>query len=311
MVRKTIILGSGCAGSTAAIYAARADLEPLVLEGHEPGGQLSLTTLVENYPGFPEGITGPELVENMKKQAQRFGAEYRMERARRVEVDQRPFVVETDENQYTTQSIIVASGASARMLGLEGERRLLGYGVSTCATCDGYFFRNQRVVVVGGGDTAMEDSLYLTKHASHVTIIHRREELRASKIMAERAKENPKISFLWDTVVVDILDPEKKQVEAVRLKNVKTGEESLLKTDGVFVAIGHKPNTDIFEGILDRDENGYLKVSEGARTNVEGIFAAGDVHDHVYRQAVTAAGAGCRAAIECERYVGALEAQVR
>ncbi|MFZ0428681.1 MAG: thioredoxin-disulfide reductase [Acidobacteriota bacterium] len=311
MVRKTIILGSGCAGSTAAIYAARADLEPLVLEGHEPGGQLSLTTLVENYPGFPEGITGPELVENMKKQAQRFGAEYRMERARRVEVDQRPFVVETDENQYTTQSIIVASGASARMLGLEGERRLLGYGVSTCATCDGYFFRNQRVVVVGGGDTAMEDSLYLTKHASHVTIIHRREELRASKIMAERAKENPKISFLWDTVVVDILDPEKKQVEAVRLKNVKTGEESLLETDGVFVAIGHKPNTDIFEGILDRDENGYLKVSEGARTNVEGIFAAGDVHDHVYRQAVTAAGAGCRAAIECERYVGALEAQVR
>ena len=311
MVRKTIILGSGCAGSTAAIYAARADLEPLVLEGHEPGGQLSLTTLVENYPGFPEGITGPELVENMKKQAQRFGAEYRMERARRVEVDQRPFVVETDENQYTAQSIIVASGASARMLGLEGERRLLGYGVSTCATCDGYFFRNQRVVVVGGGDTAMEDSLYLTKHASHVTIIHRRDELRASKIMADRAKENPKISFLWDTVVVDILDPEKKQVEAVRLKNVKTGEESLLETDGVFVAIGHKPNTDIFEGILDRDENGYLKVSEGARTNVEGIFAAGDVHDHVYRQAITAAGAGCRAAIECERYVGALEAQVR
>ncbi len=311
MVRKTIILGSGCAGSTAAIYAARADLEPLVLEGHEPGGQLSLTTLVENYPGFPDGILGPELVENMKKQAQRFGAEYRMERARWVEVDRRPFVVETDEDRYETQTIIVASGASARMLGLEGERRLLGYGVSTCATCDGYFFRDQRVVVVGGGDTAMEDSLYLTKHAEHVTVIHRRDELRASKIMADRAFASPKISFVWDTVVTEILDPEKKRVEAVRLKNVKTGEESLLETDGVFVAIGHQPNTDIFEGILERDENGYLEVGKDGRTRVEGIFAAGDVHDHVYRQAVTAAGAGCRAAIECERYVGDLEAAVK
>ncbi len=310
MVRKTIILGSGCAGSTAAIYAARADLQPLVLEGHEPGGQLSLTTLVENYPGFPEGILGPELVENMKKQAQRFGAEYRMERARRIDVDTRPFVLETDENRYETHSLIVASGASARMLGIEGERKLLGYGVSTCATCDGYFFRDQRVVVVGGGDTAMEDSLYLTKHASHVTVIHRRDELRASKIMEDRARANPKISFLWDTVVTEILDPEKKQVEAVRLKNVKTGEESALETDGVFVAIGHKPNTDIFEGILDRDDNGYLDVGKGGRTKIEGIFAAGDVHDHVYRQAVTAAGAGCRAAIECERYLGELESRV-
>jgi thioredoxin reductase (NADPH) len=307
MVRKTIILGSGCAGSTAAIYAARADLQPLVLEGHEPGGQLSLTTLVENFPGFPDGIMGPELVENMKKQAQRFGAEYVMERAVRVEVEKRPFVVHTDQNRYETQSIIIASGASARMLGLASERSLLGHGVSTCATCDGYFFRNQKVVVVGGGDTAMEDALYLTKHASEVTIIHRRDELRASKIMAERARRNPKIRFIWDTVVIDILDPAKKRVEAVRLRNVKTGEESTLEVDGVFVAIGHKPNTEIFEGILDRNPDGYLVLENGSRTRIEGIFAAGDVHDHIYRQAVTAAGAGCRAAIDCERWLAEQE----
>jgi thioredoxin reductase (NADPH) len=308
MAFKTIVIGSGCAGSTAAIYAARANLEPLVLEGREPGGQLSLTTLVENFPGFPEGIQGPELVENMKRQAQRFGAEYRMERVTRVVADGRPFIVETDENRYETESIIVASGASAKLLGLEGERRLMGHGVSTCATCDGYFFRNQRVVVVGGGDTAMEDSIYLTKHASQVTVIHRRDELRASRIMADRARGNPKIRFIWDTVVVDILDPEKKTVEAVRLRNVKTGEESTLETDGVFVAIGHLPNTDIFEGVLDRDENGYLIVRDGSRTKVAGIFAAGDVHDHVYRQAVTAAGAGCRAAMDCERWLEEVEA---
>ena len=308
MAFKTIVIGSGCAGSTAAIYTARANLEPLVLEGREPGGQLSLTTLVENFPGFPEGIQGPELVDNMKRQAQRFGAEYRMERVTRVVADGRPFIVETDENRYETESIIVASGASAKLLGLEGERRLMGHGVSTCATCDGYFFRNQRVVVVGGGDTAMEDSIYLTKHASQVTVIHRRDELRASRIMADRARANPKIRFIWDTVVVDILDPEKKTVEAVRLRNVKTGEESTLETDGVFVAIGHLPNTDIFEGVLDRDENGYLIVRDGSRTKVAGIFAAGDVHDHVYRQAVTAAGAGCRAAMDCERWLEEVEA---
>ena len=308
MAFKTIVIGSGCAGSTAAIYAARANLEPLVLEGREPGGQLSLTTLVENFPGFPEGIQGPELVDNMKRQAQRFGAEYRMERVTRVVADGRPFIVETDENRYETESIIVASGASAKLLGLEGERRLMGHGVSTCATCDGYFFRNQRVVVVGGGDTAMEDSIYLTKHASQVTVIHRRDELRASRIMSDRARANPKIRFIWDTVVVDILDPEKKTVEAVRLRNVKTGEESTLETDGVFVAIGHLPNTDIFEGVLDRDENGYLIVRDGSRTKVAGIFAAGDVHDHVYRQAVTAAGAGCRAAMDCERWLEEVEA---
>jgi len=309
MTYKTIILGSGCAGSTAAIYTARAALSPLVLEGHEPGGQLSLTTLVENFPGFPEGVMGPELVENMKSQAQRFGAEYRMERAVRILAERRPFVVETDENRYEAETIIIASGASARMLGLPSERRLLGHGVSTCATCDGYFFRNQKVVVVGGGDTALEDAMYLTKHASKVTVIHRRDRLRASKIMADRAMANPKMAFVWDSVVVDILDPEKKAVEAVRLRNVKTGEETLLETDGVFVAIGHKPNTEIVADLLDLDENGYLRLTSGARTRIEGIFAAGDVHDFVYRQAITAAGAGCRAAIECERYLQEKEAE--
>lgn len=303
MTRKTIILGSGCAGSTAAIYAARANLDPLVLEGHEPGGQLSLTTLVENFPGFPEGVMGPELVENIKKQAQRFGAEYRMEGAVKVDLDGSPMIVETDAEQYETHSIIIASGASARFLGLESEKKLVGRGVSTCATCDGYFFRGQKVVVVGGGDTAMEDALFLTKHAEKVTVIHRRDELRASKFMAARAMASPKMEFLWDTVIVDILDVEKGAVEAVRLKNVKTGEESLFETHGVFVAIGHKPNTEIFEGKLEKDENGYLIVKNGSKTAVEGVFVAGDVHDQEYRQAITAAGAGCRAAIDCERYL--------
>jgi thioredoxin reductase (NADPH) len=307
MKRKVVILGSGCAGSTAAIYTARADLAPLVLEGHEPGGQLSLTTMVENFPGFPDGIMGPELVENMKKQAERFGAEYKMERAVKIQVSSKPFLVETDVEKYETETIIVAAGASAKFLGLDSERKLLGHGVSTCATCDGYFFRGLQVVVVGGGDTAMEDSLFLTKHAEKVRVIHRRDELRASKIMADRVLKNPKIEMIWDTVVTDILDPEKKLVEAVRLKNVKTGEESTLETDGVFVAIGHKPNTEIFEDTLERTENGYVLLKDGSRTNVDGIFAAGDVHDQEYRQAVTAAGAGCKAALDCERYLQALE----
>lgn len=305
MVYKVIILGSGCAGSTAAIYAARSNLEPLVLEGHEPGGQLGLTTMVENYPGFPEGIMGPELMERMKKQAERFGAVYRMEEALNVEIDSRPFVVETTDNRYETEAIIVASGASARMLGLESEKKLLGHGVSTCATCDGYFFRDQKVVVVGGGDTAMEDALFLTKFASSVTVVHRREELRASPIMAERALHDPKIDFLWNSVITEIFDPNKGLVEAVTIQNVRTGEESRLPTDGVFVAIGHKPNTEILEGKLELVEGGYLKIENGARTKVDGIFAAGDVHDHIYRQAVTAAGAGCRAAMDCERYLDA------
>jgi thioredoxin reductase (NADPH) len=302
MTRKIIILGSGCAGSTAAVYAARANLQPLVLEGHEPGGQLSLTTAVENFPGFPEGIQGPELVQLMKTQAERFGAEYKMEAVRQADLSSRPFTLQTDYDSYQAEALIVASGASAMMLGLPGEKRLLGHGVSTCATCDGYFFRNRKVVVVGGGDTAMEDSIFLTRFAEQVTVIHRRDELRASKIMAERARSNPKIDFIWDTVVADIMDPEKKSVEAVLLKNLKTGKEHILKTDGVFVAIGHKPNTEVFEGQLELDR-GYIVLFEGSRTSVEGVFAAGDVHDRVYRQAITAAGAGCRAAMDAEKYL--------
>lgn len=302
MAHKVVILGSGCAGSTAAIYAARADLEPLVLEGHEPGGQLSLTTDVENYPGFPDGVQGPELVALMKKQAARFGAVFKVELAKRVDLGKRPFVIETDEQEYQAQSLIVASGASAKLLGLESEKALIGHGVSTCATCDGYFFRDQSVVVVGGGDTAVEESMFLTKFASKVTMIHRRDQLRASKIMADRALKNSKIELLWDSVVTDIMDPSQKRVEAVKLKNVKSGEESLFPTDGVFIGIGHDPNTKIFEGQLEMKES-YIAVRDGSKTSVEGVFAAGDVHDYVYRQAITAAGAGCRAAIDAEKFL--------
>ena len=306
MAHKVIILGSGCAGSTAAIYAARANLAPLVFEGHEPGGQLGLTTAVENYPGFPEGVQGPELMELMKKQAQRFGATYVMESATEVDLSRRLFTVKTGKNSYEAEALIVASGASAKLLGLESERKLIGRGVSTCATCDGYFFRGKEVMVAGGGDTAMEESLFLTKFATKVTIVHRRDQLRASKIMAERARKNEKIAFLWDTVITDILDPAKNTVEAVRLKNLKTGAEETRKIDGVFIGIGHEPNTKIFGGQLELNPQGYIIVKDGSRTSVEGVFAAGDVHDHVYRQAVTAAGAGCRAAIDAERW---LEAQ--
>ena len=301
MVYKVIILGSGCAGSTAAIYAARANLEPLVLEGHEPGGQLTLTTLVENYPGFPEGLDGPDLVQKMKEQAERFGAKYQMEVARSVDLNL-PFTVKTDQNTFQSESLIIASGASAKLLGLESESKLLGRGVSTCATCDGYFFRGLKVVVVGGGDTAMEEALYLTKFADSVTIVHRRDQLRASKIMAERALKHPKIDFVWDSVIEEILDPDQSRVEAIRIKHIKTGAETLLPTDGVFIGIGHQPNTEMFEGQLEMD-NGYLVVHDGSRTSVEGVFAAGDVHDQVYRQAVTAAGAGCKAAIDAEGYL--------
>lgn len=303
MTRKVIILGSGCAGSTAAIYAARANLEPLVLEGMEPGGQLSLTSNIENFPGFPEGIGGLELVDSMKKQAERFGAEYRMENAEEADLSSRPFTIRTGQETYTAHSLIIASGASAQLLGLESEKKLLGRGVSTCATCDGFFYRGQEVVVIGGGDTAMEDAIYLTKFCEKVTVIHRRDELRASPIMADRARKNPKITFLWDSVVTEVLDPEKDEVEAVMVKNVKTGEEIMYRTNGVFVAIGHVPNTSIFKGQLDQNPNGYLIVREGSLTNVEGVFAAGDVHDDHYRQAVTAAGAGCRAAMDCEKYL--------
>jgi len=305
MVHKLIILGSGCAGSTAAIYAARANLEPLVLEGHEPGGQLSLTTAVENYPGFPEGVQGPELVEMMKKQAERFGATYKLEVAKEADLSQRPFTIKTRENTYQTEALIIASGASARLLGLESERKLIGHGVSTCATCDGFFFRDKEVMVVGGGDTALEEAIFLTKFAKKVTVVHRRDQLRASKILCDRAHKNPKIDFLWDTVVSDILDAAKGEVTGVKLKNVKTGKEEPRSIEGVFIAIGHEPNTKIFEGQLEM-EKGYVVLKNGSKTSVEGVFAAGDVHDTVYRQAVTAAGAGCRAAIDAERW---LEAQ--
>ncbi|MFQ5738188.1 MAG: thioredoxin-disulfide reductase [Acidobacteriota bacterium] len=303
MVYDVIVLGSGCAGSTAAIYAARANLEPLVLEGHEPGGQLSLTTDVENFPGFPDGIQGPELVGLMKKQAQRFGATYAMESVKKVDLKHRPFTLQTNKSHYQAESLIIASGASARLLGLESERRLIGHGVSTCATCDGFFFRGQTVMVVGGGDTAMEEALFLTKFAKQVTIVHRRDQLRASKIMADRAIENEKIDVLWDTVITEILDPAKKKVEAVRLRDVKTDREEIVPVDGVFIGIGHQPNTSIFRGQLEMNPLGYLSIHDGSKTSVEGVFAAGDVHDFVYRQAVTAAGAGCRAAIDAERWL--------
>ena len=299
---KVVIIGSGCAGLTAAIYAARANLSPLVLEGHEPGGQLSLTTHVENFPGFPDGILGPELIENMRRQAQKFGAQFKAGSVSEVDLTQRPFKIKAGNETYETKSLIVAAGASARLLGLKGEKELIGRGLTTCATCDGYFFRGKPIAVVGGGDSAMEESNFLSRYASKVYLIHRRNEFRASKIMIDRARANEKIQFVTPYVVDEILAPG-GLVAGVRLRQTQTGEKIEIALDGVFVAIGHDPNSIPYRGKLEMDENGYLIVRHGSLTSVPGVFIAGDVQDHRYRQAVTAAGSGCMAAIDAEKFL--------
>jgi thioredoxin reductase (NADPH) len=302
-MHNVIIIGSGCAGLTAAIYAARADLKPLVLDGHEPGGQLAITTLVENFPGFPEGIQGPELIENMRKQAEHFGAEFRSGTITNVDLSKRPFRLTAGKDPYECEALIIAAGASARMLGIESERKLIGHGVSTCATCDGYFYRGKEIAVIGGGDTAMEEANFLSRFASKITLIHRRNEFRASKIMLDRARANPKIEFLTPYTLEEVLHVHKNSVEAIRVRNTETGETKELAIHGLFVAIGHEPNTKPFAELLEMDSNGYLITHDGPFTSVEGVFAAGDVQDHNYRQAVTAAGSGCMAAIEAERFL--------
>ena len=307
-IHDIIIIGSGPAGDTAALYTARANLKPLVIEGIEPGGQLMITTDVENYPGFPKGIQGPELMEEFKSQAERFGAEYIFGEVSSVDFNNRPFTITVDEETtYKSNSVIIATGATAKLLGLESESNLMGRGVSACATCDGFFFQDQEVAVVGGGDTAMEEALFLTRYATNVKIIHRRNELRASKIMQERAVSNSKIEFIWNTEVTDILANENGEVAKLKLHNLSTSDESELDINGLFIAIGHKPNTQIFDGIIDRNENGYILTNNGTKTNIEGVFACGDAQDWIYRQAVTAAGTGCMAAIDAERYLAELE----
>jgi thioredoxin reductase (NADPH) len=304
-VHNVIIIGSGCAGLTAAIYAGRANLKPLVLDGFEPGGQLTLTTMVENYPGFPDGILGPELIENIRKQAQRFGAEFKSGAVTQVDLSHRPFTITAGKEAYQSKALIIAAGASARLLGLESERKLIGHGVSTCATCDGYFFREKEIAVVGGGDTAMEEAIFLTKFAKRVNVLHRRNEFRASKIMYDRARASERIRFLTPVIVEDVLDAEKQSVEAVKIRNVETNQVSLLPIHGLFIGIGHEPSTKVFRGQLEMNDAGYLVTKGGSRTSVEGVFAAGDVQDSVYRQAVTAAGSGCMAAIDAERFLEA------
>jgi len=301
--QKVVIIGSGPAGLTAALYTARANLAPIVIEGLEAGGQLMITTAVENFPGFQDGIMGPDLMANMRAQAERFGATMRRGNVTKVRLDVQPFEIVTEDGTLTARTVIVSTGASARLLGLPSERALMGHGVSTCATCDGFFFRGRPIAVVGGGDSALEEAVFLTRFASSVTLIHRRESLRASKIMQDKAFANPKIAFEWDSEVVDVRDPSAGALSSVLLRNLKTGAEKELPIEGLFVAIGHVPNTSLFTGQLDMDENGYLETQNGSRTNIPGVFACGDVQDHVYRQAITAAGSGCMAAIDAERYL--------
>ena len=307
-IRSTVILGSGCAGLTAAIYTARAGLNPLLLEGHEPGGQLSMTTLVENFPGWPEGIQGPELIDNMKKQAARFGAEFQTAHLHKVDLSSLPFKLETSAGEILTRTLIVASGASARWLGLESEQALIGHGVSSCATCDGFFFRGREIAVVGGGDSAMEEALFLTRFASKVTLLHRRSTFRASKIMLDRAQAHPKIEMRTNVVIEEVLGVEEKEVKGLRLRDTVTGAESTLAVDGVFLGIGHEPNAKMFGGQIDLDAEGYIRTKDNVLTThngevVPGVFACGDVQDRRYRQAITAAGTGCMAALEAEKFL--------
>jgi thioredoxin reductase (NADPH) len=302
---KVIVIGSGPAGCTAALYLARANLAPLVIEGMQPGGQLTITTDVENYPGFPEGILGPKLMDLMRQQAERFGAVFRIEQVENVAFRQHPFTVTTDQHEYEAYAVIVAAGASAMQIGLPSERALQGFGVSYCATCDGFFFKNKEIVVVGGGDSAMEEATFLTKFASKVTIIHRREALRASKIMQERARSNSKIEFIYNSVVDEVIGTKEGGVTALKIKNIVTNEVNDMKAQGLFVAIGHTPNTSPYAGQLELDERGYIVQPHrhSTATNIQGVFAAGDCVDHIYRQAVTAAGSGCEAALDCERWL--------
>jgi thioredoxin reductase (NADPH) len=307
-IRDTVIIGSGCAGLTAALYTARAGLKPLVLEGHEPGGQLSITTLVENFPGWPDGIQGPELIDNMKKQAARFGAEYQHAHLEGVEAGTHPIKLRTSAGELHARTLIVASGASARWLGLPSEQALIGHGVSSCATCDGFFFRDKDIAVVGGGDSAMEEAIFLTRFASKVTLLHRRDAFRASKIMLERAVAHPKIELRTNTIVDEVLGVDEKEVKGLRLRDTKSGEQDELKVSGMFLGIGHEPNTKAFTGQIDLDDEGYIKTTNNVFTTrngaiVEGVYACGDVQDRRYRQAITAAGSGCMAALEAEKYL--------
>jgi len=304
-MHNVVIIGCGCAGNTAAVYTARAGLKPLVIKGLEIGGQLSLTTEVENFPGFPEGINGPDLVENIRKQAERFGATYLDGEVVEADLSQRPFRLRVDDDWIVTRTLIIASGAKARWLDLPSEQKLIGHGVSSCATCDGFFYRDKQIMVIGGGDSAMEEANFLTRFGRNVALVHRTDTFRASKIMFDRAKANPKIEFLTNTVVDEVFDVEQNIVTSVRLKNIKTGETYMRDVDGFFVAIGHIPNTKVFKGQIDLDPDGYILTAGGARTNIHGVFHAGDVQDRIYRQAITAAGAGCMAAIEAERLLEA------